>query len=117
MKNLAILDIDGSYTNEQDFGIAQFERNAMIVLNQLKNKRIEKYDYAFKDMAVGDQEDEEYFIREVRLTFFNLLKIYLSPIVECIDKTKDKNDANTVFSKYFNKEKYLSNFDIDTKST
>jgi len=29
----------------------------MIVLNQLKNKRIEKYDYAFKNMAVNDQED------------------------------------------------------------
>jgi hypothetical protein len=40
MSNLAILDIDGSYTNEFKFSTIQNEGITMRALNTLKNKRI-----------------------------------------------------------------------------
>lgn len=51
MGNLAILDIDGSYTNDHKFSAVQNEGYAMRALNTLKNRRIQKYDYAFKEMV------------------------------------------------------------------
>ena len=111
MGNLAILDIDGSYTNDHKFSSVQNEGYAMRALNTLKNRRIQKYDYAFKEMVENDQEDdEENFIQEVRQTFFNLLKPLLTNVNDFIDKTKKADDADTVFTKYFDKKRYLDSF-------
>ncbi len=47
MNNLAILDIDGSVTNNQQFPTTESERDIMRTLNNLKNRKIQKYDYAY----------------------------------------------------------------------
>lgn len=56
-------------------------------------------------MVVNDQQDDTLFIKEVRRTFFDLLKPMLTVVEKenCIDKTKNRYDTDTVFSKYFNK--------------
>ncbi len=41
---------------------------------------------------------------EVRQTFFNLLKPLLINVNDFIDKTKKADDADTVFTKYFDKK-------------
>jgi hypothetical protein len=51
MGNLAILDIDGSFTNDHKFSSVENEGIYMRALNTLKNRRISKYDYAFKEMV------------------------------------------------------------------
>lgn len=110
MGNLAILDIDGSYTNDHKFPSVENEGYAMRALNTLKNRRIQKYDYAFKEMVDNDVEDDENFIQEVRQTFFNMLKPFLVQADECIDKKKRADDTNTVFTNYFNKKKFKEYF-------
>lgn len=71
MGNLAILDIDGSYTNDQKFETLQCEQSFMRTLNNLKNRKITKYDYAYVDMVSQDTElDKAEFVSEVRRTFF-----------------------------------------------
>lgn len=63
MGNLAILDIDGSYTNNQKFPTLQCEQSFMRTLNSLKNRKITKYDYAYVDMVTQDtEEDQENFM-------------------------------------------------------
>jgi hypothetical protein len=61
-------------------------------------------------MVTNDQKDDELFISEVRKTFFNLLKPLLICVDNFIDKTKDKNNSDTVFTKYFDKDKYMKYF-------
>ncbi len=110
MGNLAILDIDGSYTNDHKFSSVENEGYAMRALNTLKNRRIQKYDYAFKEMVDNDAEDDENFIQEVRQTFFNMLKPFLEQADKCIDKKRKADDADTVFTNYFNKKKFREYF-------
>jgi len=71
-------------------------------LNNLKNKRITKYDYAYKEFVQAKNCDSEQFIKEVRQTFFNFLKPFLKEVPKFIDKSRAKEDASTVFDKYFN---------------
>ena len=52
----------------------------MRALNTLKNRRIQKYDYDFKEMVQNDQLDDTLFIKEVRRTFFDLLKPMLTVV-------------------------------------
>lgn len=80
MTNLAILDIDGSYTNERTFCKMENEGSAMRTLNYLKNKSLMKLDYAFTQMITDDGGNEENFVAEVRRIFFNFLKPYLVEI-------------------------------------
>lgn len=88
----------------------------MRALNTLKNRRIQKYDYAFKEMVQNDELDDTLFIKEVRRTFFDLLKPMLTVVEseKCIDRTKKGDDTDTVFSKYFDKEKYKQFFKGET---
>lgn len=51
MTNFAILDIDGSYTNNKNFEELPNEGYILKMLNNLKNKRITKYDYAYKEFV------------------------------------------------------------------
>lgn len=50
MNNFAILDIDGSYTNNKVFEELPDELHILRMLNNLKNKRVTKYDYAYKEL-------------------------------------------------------------------
>ena len=77
MNNLAILNIDGSYTNNQKFKELPDEGQILCELNNLKNKMITKYDYAYKEFVPMDEDDTETFIKEVRQTFFKLIKPFL----------------------------------------
>jgi hypothetical protein len=56
------------------------EGNAMRTLNNLKNRRIAKCDYAFASMVQEDQNHDEDFVSEVRQTFFNFLKPFLKSL-------------------------------------
>jgi len=56
MTNLAILDIDGSNTNNKQFCTLENEMQFLRTLNQLKNKSLMKLDYAFSDM-IADEEN------------------------------------------------------------
>lgn len=106
-KNLAILDIDGSYTNDRQFEKMENEGNAMRTLNTLKNKKIRKCDYAFTSMVQDEDEDSETFVREVRQTFFNFLKTFLGEIPKCFkaeESLKKLDDQQKVFHKYFDKD-------------
>jgi hypothetical protein len=57
-------------------------------LNAVKNKKIAKYDYAYKEMMVDDETDldsnDSNFVLQVRKKFFNILSRYLQPVKDCI---------------------------------
>lgn len=110
MTNFAILDIDGSYTNNKQFEELPDEGYVLRVLNNLKNKRITKYDYAYKQLVTVSLGDSEEFVREVRQTFFNFLKPFLKEVPKFIDKTRLNDDTSTVFDKYFDVKGYLASF-------
>jgi len=74
-------------------------------LNNLKNRRIQKCDYAFKQMINEEYEDD--FVSEVRTTFFNFLKPFLRDLPDYFRDTKELDDSEKVFSKYFDSNKYL----------
>lgn len=79
-------------------------------LNFLKNKKLTKYDYAFKEYNPHNVGDNEQFIKEVRQTFFSFLKIFLKDIPKFIDKSRALDDTSTVFDKYFDIKGYLDSF-------
>ena len=54
------------------------------------------------------------FSKEVRRTFFDLLKPMLKEVDSFIDKNKKSDDPDTVFSKYFDKAQYIENFSGET---
>jgi hypothetical protein len=62
MTNLAILDIDGSYTNNKEFCKLENEAQFLRTLNQLKNKSLMKLDYAFSDMIEDEQNAGDAFV-------------------------------------------------------
>ena len=49
MKNVAICDIDGSFTNNLEFPKLEDELNHLRILNSLKNYKVTKFDSAFTD--------------------------------------------------------------------
>ena len=81
------------------------EGNALRILNTLKNKKIQKYDYAFKCMVkkdfLQDEEDDNNFVDEVRQTFFNFLKPFLCNLPDFYKDTSKMNDQDIVFGNYF----------------
>jgi len=71
-------------------------------LNILKNRRISKYDDAYTDTKDKDVEtDQEKFVQEVREVFFKVMKCYLYPVKDHINKMGDRKDSEKVFAKYF----------------
>ena len=101
LPEIAILDIDGSYTNEKKFPELPDEGLVLRTLNCFKNKMITQYDYLYKNEKSSPEKDTESFIKEVRQTFFKFLK----PFLEDVPKFLNKNcliDSRNVFSKYFN---------------
>jgi len=50
------------------------------------------------------------FVQEVRSTFFKYLKPFLEDVPGCIKNMKDVPDTERVFTKYFDKQKYLNLF-------
>ena len=59
MSNLAILDIDGSITNKKkNFPKFENEESVLRTLNNLKNRRIFNYDFAFKSMVGSDTKED-----------------------------------------------------------
>ena len=81
------------------------------MLNTLKNKRISKYDYAYKELNLRQQKDSERFVKEVRQTFLQVLKPFLKDVQKCIDGSRDADSTQTVFEKYFASHKYLRMFE------
>lgn len=60
-------------------------------------------------MINEDYEDD--FVSEVRTTFFNFLKPFLRDLPDYFKDTRDLNDSEKVFSKYFDSNKYLQLFE------
>lgn len=80
----------------------------MRTLNNLKNRKITKYDYAYVDMVTQDTEqDKQEFVSEVRQTFFKFLRPFLCEVPDYIDCMKGANDSEKVFAKYFDSKSYL----------
>lgn len=74
----------------------------MRLLNNLKNKRIFKYDYAYRCMVTNTSiQDSDLFVQEIRTAFFNFLKPFLIEVPSFINNMKGKKDSEKVFSKYF----------------
>lgn len=111
MKNYAILDIDGSFTNSQQFEELQNEGFVMRTLNCLKNRRIQKYDNAYKAPLYQTESETIEFIKEVRATFFSFIKPFLQDVPKFIDSKCASQDTQTVFDKYFDKKNYLKSFE------
>ena len=110
MNNFAILDIDGSYTNNKVFEELPDELRIIRMLNNLKNKRITKYDFAYKEL-LQTKYDSDAFVKDVRQTFFNLIKPFLKCVPKFIDKTRKQDDTSTVFFNFFNVKGYLEYFE------
>lgn len=111
MKNYAILDIDGSYTNNQQFEELQNEGFVMRTLNSLKNRRIQKYDNAYKAPLYQTEGETLEFIKEVRATFFSFLRPFLQDVPRYINFKCAGLDTQTVFDRYFDKDGYLKSFE------
>ena len=88
----------------------------MRILNNLGDKRISKYDYAYKEHLKQKREDSEIFIKDIRETFFNKLKPFLKIAFKYIDRSKNCDDASTVFDKYFDAKGFVASFSGDTVS-
>lgn len=54
-----------------------------------------------------NDEYEDDFVSEVRTTFFNFLKPFLRDLPDYFKDTKELDDSEKVFSKYFDSNKYL----------
>ena len=117
--NLAILDIDGSFTNDLHFPKLQMEENHLRSLNFAKNTKVAKYDYAYREMLLDDelQDEDKRFVNEVRQKFFGILRPLLVNVKDCIkDEYRIENrhlypgidfEVCTVFDKYFDKPRYM----------
>jgi hypothetical protein len=118
MGNLAILDIDGSYTNNQKFQSMNNEQSFLRTLNNLKNRKISKYDYAYVEQVTQDDEhDKDWFVEAVRQTFFSFLKPFLKEVNKCIDTMDGKDDSERVFAKYFDQEAFLEKFGSENEDS
>jgi phenolic acid decarboxylase len=74
-------------------------------LNNLKSRKIQKYDYAYTEQVCNDEEEKldcEDFVESVRSQFFKFLKPFLCNINDCIDLMKEAKESERVFTKYFN---------------
>ena len=87
------------------------EQLLLKMLNSLKNKRISKYDFAYKELNLRQQKDSERFVKQVRQTFLEVLKPFLKDVQKCIDTSRDADSSQTVFEKYFDSHKYLGMFE------
>lgn len=59
LNNLAIMDIDGCFSNSLEFPSLPFEQLHMRSLNTIKNFRLCKYDIAFKEMLNSLDEQQQ----------------------------------------------------------
>jgi len=61
----AILDVDGNFMNSEDLKLPKLSNEATVLrtLNQIKNKRVSKYDLAYPDISEANEDD---FVTEVR---------------------------------------------------
>ena len=85
LRNLAIVDIDGNYTNNVQMAELPGEINSLKMLNSLRNKRIFKYDYSYKELNMRRELDSEQFVEDVRRVFLSLLTPFLNVVPSCID--------------------------------
>lgn len=65
LSNYAILDIDGSFTNKKEFEELPNEAILLRTLNNLKNRRMNKYDFAFKELVTMEKSSDA-FVKDVR---------------------------------------------------
>lgn len=101
-------------------------------LNLLKNKKIVKYDYAYREMIDNNEftleQEDQMFVKEARAKFFEFLKPYLRQVKDCIKDdfkldnrkracefgcTNEQDLTTAVFSKYFDIDGYLEDFEED----
>ena len=72
--NIAICDIDGSYTNNLPLPALEDEKIILRSLSALKNFKGARYDSAFKEMYDADlKKSDTNFTIEVRNVFFGIL--------------------------------------------
>lgn len=103
--DIAICDIDASFTNNIELPTIFQEPVNCRILSIFKNSRVQQYDLAYEN-----KEEQEAFTEEVyqtiRETFFNILKPYL----QNIEKYISIDDESANFYTYFETNEYLSQF-------
>ena len=114
--NIAICDIDGSFTNNLEMPELEDENTMLRSLSALKNFKGARYDSAFKEMYEEDlRKSDESFTIEARNVFFGILNQFLDLLCdgECFKKVESA--ADNVFINYFDEQAYLQWFE-DTKN-
>lgn len=94
----------------------QWEPLMLKTLNQLKQKQMQRFDYAFQDRKAAEDNNNT-LVMDVRNLFFNILKVFLAPILKegrdgekLYYKKIDGSDVSAVFKNYFKVEDYLELF-------
>eukprot|EP00352_Strombidinopsis_acuminata_P000430 CAMPEP_0176348484 /NCGR_PEP_ID=MMETSP0126-20121128/7902_1 /TAXON_ID=141414 ORGANISM="Strombidinopsis acuminatum, Strain SPMC142" /NCGR_SAMPLE_ID=MMETSP0126 /ASSEMBLY_ACC=CAM_ASM_000229 /LENGTH=143 /DNA_ID=CAMNT_0017697303 /DNA_START=859 /DNA_END=1290 /DNA_ORIENTATION=- len=110
----AILDIDGCFKNDLKFPSLFKETTKVRTLNQIINRKVLKYDTAYKEIMnkqIEKETKENDFVQDIRKIFYSYLNAYLADIWDFIDTENCKaEDSSTVFAKYFKRDKYLAQF-------
>ena len=110
MKNVAICDIDGSFTNNLEFPKLEDELNHLRILNSLKNYKVTKFDSAFTDQYQAElATNHRQFVKEVRNYFVSSIMARYFDDVETYFKEVPEGEMN-VFKNYFDEEAYIDNF-------
>ena len=111
----AILDVDGNFMNIESLKLPKLSNEVTVLrtLNQIKNKRVTKYDLAYPDISNVDEDD---FVTEVRQYFISIFNPYLKKIDSCFKmdiikgaKTGEK-EAKLIFEQYFDSKMYMKPF-------
>ena len=109
MQNIAICDIDGSYTNNLDLPKLEDELHHLRTLNLLKNYKVTKFDSAFSDQYQAELDaNHKTFVKEVRDYFKGILSPYIDDIGDFIREVKPPKEPT--FNNYFKKSSYIANF-------
>ena len=110
--NIAICDIDGSFTNNLEMPELEDENTMLRSLSALKNFKGARYDSAFKEMYEEDlRKSDESFTIEARNVFFGILNQFLDLLCDgdCFKKVESAED--NVFINYFDEQAYLQWFE------
>lgn len=110
--NVAICDIDGSFTNNLKFPELEDEKRMLRSLSALKNFRGAKSDSAFEESYAEEMKaQEKNFAIDVRYQFYGVLNQFLKLIPEKQCFRDVEPDEEKVFIYTFNSEKYLDWFE------
>lgn len=103
--NIAICDIDGSFTNNLVFPELENEKKIIRSISGIKNFRGSRFDCAFEENYANEvNEQERNFELTIRQSFFNLLDQFLRPVKDYL-KNPDPGEEK-VYLNTFKAEEY-----------